>query len=105
MAFQEDVSVFFDTVNGFAVPATWQPSWGGPLKSGNVILDTPDVVVGAFRQDAISTDYRATFATVDFIGLKEDEYITVNSIKFRTHETPRLLADGAISEMSLERVV
>lgn len=104
MAFREDTSVFFDTVNGFAVAATWQPSWGGAMKSGNVILDMPDIVVGAFHQDAISTDHRITFATADFLGLKEDEFITVSGSKYQLHETPRLLSDGAISEAQLTKV-
>lgn len=101
--FVENLAPFFSQ-SGFAVAATWQPSWGGTLKSGNVILNMPDITVGAFHQDAISTDYRITFASADFIGLKESEFITVNGAKYRLHEAPRLLSDGAISEALLEKV-
>lgn len=112
MAFQEDVSVFFDAVNGFAISATWLPSWGGQIKSSQVILNAPDVIVGAFRQDAINTDYSITFPTAALLGLKEDEFITLDdgktptvfSGKYRLHETPVMLSDGAISEARLEKV-
>ena len=104
MAFQEDISFFFDAVNGFAIPATWQPSWGGALKSGNVILDLPDINTSAFHQDVISADPRIQFATSDFLGLKEGEYMHVNNVKYRLHETPVMLSDGAISEARLEKV-
>lgn len=100
--FAENVAAFF---TDFAVTATWQPSWGGAARTGNVILDTPDILIGAFQQDAISTDYRIRFATSDFLSITENEFISVNGKKYQLHETPRLLSDGAISEVALGKVL
>ena len=104
MAFAENVSVFFDQAAGFAVAATWQPGSGGAAYSGSVILDMPDEIIGAYRQDIINTNYRITYATATFPGLREGEYITVDGKKYRLHESPRLVADGAISEAQLTKV-
>ena len=102
--FTENVAAFFDQAAGFAVAATWQPGSGGAAITGGVILDMPDEIIGAFQQDVINTNYRISFATGTFPGLREGEYLTVDGEKYRLHETPRLLADGAISEAQLTKV-
>ena len=102
--FAENVAAFFDQSSGFAVAATWKPGSGGAAITGSVILDMPDEIIGAFQQDVINTNYRFRFVTAAFPGLSEGEFITVDSKQYRLHESPRLLADGAISEAQLTKV-
>ena len=102
--FVENVAAFFDQTSGFAVAATWKPGSGGAAISGSVILDMPDEIIGAFQQDIINTNYRINFATATFPGLREGEYMTVDGKQYRLHESPRLLADGAISEAQLTKL-
>ena len=102
--FVENVAAFFDQTSGFAVAATWQPRSGGAALTGSVILDMPDEIIGAFQQDVINTNYRISFATETFPGLREGEYMTVDGKQYRLHESPRLLTDGAISEAQLTKL-
>lgn len=102
--FTENVAAFFDQATGFAVSATWLPSSGGAALTGGVILDMPDEIIGAFQHDVINTNYRISYASATFPGLREGEFLTVDGKKYRLHESPRMVADGAMSEAQLTKL-
>lgn len=101
MAFDEDLSLFFD-LTGFAVTATWGTN------AAQVIFDMPaEDVLGARAQ---STEYEVTLPTAVFPGITRGDTITISGAAaavngpYRLREKPRLVEDGALKSMLLERV-
>lgn len=94
MAFAEDLSVFFKTVE-FASNATW-----GAL-SANVILDMPteDILGGQVS----SFEFMAMLPASSFPNIARGDSIAISSVSYKVREV-RLLDDGALKALLLSKV-
>ena len=89
----EDLSVFFDDVGGFAVPAVWG------THTAAVILSAPsDDIFGGAAQ---GMDYTAELAASDLPGITRDDVLTINGDTYHLREVPRLIGDGKIKRLTL----
>jgi len=100
MAFTERLQDFF-AVSDFAVAATWTPSSGGPQKSADVLLDSPDETM--LDHMVMSTEYVATMIALDFLGLKGGETIAVAGVNYKVREV-LLLDDGGLKHATLSKL-
>lgn len=91
----EDLSVFFSTAE-FAHQATW-----GVMTTA-VLFDQPaEDILGGRAQ---SSEYEVTMPAGEFAGINRGDTITVGGVSYRLREKPRLVGDGALKSLLLERV-
>lgn len=95
MAFAEDLSLFFDA-DGFAVAA----SWGASTALVLMRQPTEDILGGR----AQSNEYEATLPAASLPGINRGDAVTISGVSYRLREKPRLVGDGALKTMLLERV-
>ena len=90
MAFIEDIDVFFADFSVIAI-------FSG--ESANVILDTPEQVIG----EVISAEYQITYKTGNFADLAYGDTITVDSIDYKVDEVMKQ-DDGKITIATLSKI-
>lgn len=95
MAFAEDLSLFFDA-DGFAVTA----SWGASTAQVLMRQPTEDILGGR----AQSNEYELTMPAAEFAGINRGDTLTIAGVSYRLREKPRLVGDGALKTLLLERV-
>ena len=93
--FAEDLSLFFDA-GGFALAATWGAS------TAQVLMRQPtEDILGGRAQ---SNEYEVQMPAAEFAGINRGDTITIGGASYRLREKPRLLGDGALKSLLLERV-
>jgi len=86
---------------GFLKEALWKPSAGGLAQSEKVRYRAPtENVLGG---EALSTDYTIRYSALRFVGLKRDEVITYQGMKYAVREGPKSSLDGSEMEAKLTR--
>lgn len=95
MPFAEDMSVFFNTAE-FAHQATW-----GAMTAA-VLFDQPteDILGGRAQSD----EYEATLPVGAFPGIKRGDTVVIAGVSYRLREKPKVLEDGALKRLLLERM-
>lgn len=95
MPFAEDLSVFFSTAE-FAHQATWG------AQTAAVLLEQPtEDILGGRAQ---SNEYEVTMPAAQFAGINRGDTISISGVTYRLREKPRLIGDGALKSLLLERV-
>nr|WP_316642879.1 hypothetical protein [uncultured Roseateles sp.] len=101
--FADDAATYLEDLGS---PVTWQPSVGGPVVAGLMIFDQPGQEMDGGR--VITREYKVTFATATWPGLKRDEVLTIggegggSNYKLRTDPLPA--EDGVFSAAPLSKV-
>ena len=95
MPFAEDLSVFFSTAE-FAHQATWG------AQTAAVLLEQPtEDILGGRAQ---SNEYEVQMPAAEFAGINRGDTISISGVTYRLREKPRLIGDGALKSLLLERV-
>lgn len=87
--FADDAATF---LADFGQPVAWQPSVGGQVIEDLMIFDQPSQEIDSGQ--VISREYKVTFATATWPGLKRDEVLTIDgegggsNYKLRTDPLP-----------------
>ncbi|MDR0250928.1 MAG: hypothetical protein LBI35_06440 [Burkholderiales bacterium] len=90
--FSEDLYAFFDTVNGFAIPATWKRADGDVVE--NVLFDEETDEV--FADESTANLRQITYPSAgSFSALGDGDLVEINGVRYRTRP-PRLKDDGAL---------
>ncbi len=101
--FSEDAGTF---LADFGSAARWTPSGGGAEIEGLVIFDQASEVVDG--GEVISVEFKATFVTSAWPGLKRDEVIVIDAegggFSYRLRNKPQTVEDGVFSFVGLSRV-
>lgn len=87
----ETVSDFL-SLTEFAVNATWTPFDGSSAQTAAVIFNRPDELdLG----QQISTAYEIVFPLSSFVGMQEQDYITIAGVDYVVQEVMVKSIDGA----------
>lgn len=78
----------------FGVSATYR------LETGLVIFDSPEVIIAG--GDVISAEYKITYPTGKFAGLKFGEKITIGGTEYRVNDV-QAIEDGALTAATLSK--
>lgn len=97
MPITENISAFFAD---FGVVATWTPSNGGAAQSATVFLDANDDIAQFEGFAATAQDIMMTYDATAFIGLAQDETLSIGGIGYRVVRPPRVI-DAAIMRATL----
>ena len=83
MAFTEDLLLFFDTTNGFAVDATLKTSAGVTVRTAKVIFETPLEELQMFDKDVETSQPAVQIRTSDLDGITHDHKMTIGAVTYR----------------------
>ncbi|QOR55187.1 MAG: hypothetical protein SHS37scaffold296_4 [Burkholderiales phage 68_11] len=101
--FSEDADTF---LADFGSPARWTPSGGGAEIAGLVIFDQAGEIVDG--GEIISVEFKATFVTTTWPGLKRDEVMVIDGegggSRYRLRTKPQTVEDGVFSFVGLSLV-
>ena len=92
--FAEDLSVFFDVENGFAVMASRTPAGGGASPDAAVIFDENGLNEAEF--DVVTAEPALIVPSSAWPSLAEDDLLAVGSGNYKVRQVYPL-RDGAIS--------
>ncbi|MCL2298382.1 MAG: hypothetical protein FWC38_00740 [Proteobacteria bacterium] len=99
MPFVEDLAVFFDADNGFAVRAVWKRAGGDVVDRVLFDEETSEVFPGEATATLRQITYRSVGA---FADLSEGETVEIDTVRYRVRP-PRLKDDGALMTATLVR--
>jgi len=88
MAFEEDLSQFFDTADGFAVAATIQNATGTFVRTADVIFNTPSQSLQIFSPEAMVNSPNVLAKSVDVQDVRDGWRMVINSTTYRVSGAP-----------------
>jgi len=100
MAFNENLSLFFDTTNGFAGEATIKTAGGVDVRTIKVILETPIEELKLFDAEVSADAPSFVCQTSDLAGVTTEHKILVAGTTYRIVKPPKPDGTG-ISTVSI----
>lgn len=102
MAFEENLSQFFDT-GGFAVQAVVKTSGGAAVRTANVIVETPTAEQALLSEGRVSTTTpRAVGRTADLGDVRKGYTLTVGAAVYEVTGPPEDDGTG-VSTLNLRK--
>ncbi|RAM63215.1 head-tail joining protein [Herbaspirillum rubrisubalbicans] len=92
--FFEDLDVFFADMGK---PVVWAPS-GGAEQTTMGLVDAPDVFALS-EHLVVANVAELTYPVGKLIGLDEDDFIQVGSVRYRVRQIPRRVDDGELMKV------
>lgn len=100
MAFNEDMSVFFNS-DEFAVEATFVPSSGGASQTDRVIFNTPtESVLGG---EMLSDETAITYSASKLTSVRSGDIGFIEGVQYRIRDV-MLIDDGKLKMARLTRL-
>lgn len=81
--FSEDLSLFFDTTNGFAVDVTLKTSGGSTVRTAKGILETPLQDLALLSADVEVQTPTLQLRTTDMASITHDHKIVIGATTYR----------------------